>query len=124
MTPLHRSAAKACAVAQSALLSSRADANAKDGNRQTPLHLLAAKVPDEASMYSSENEGEDTCRAIMVKELVAHAADVNACDAVLPPLFLAASAGHCGVLRALLESDADVSRVDHTGGTVLHAIMS
>jgi len=126
-TPLHNAAARACAASQSSLLLARADVNAKDSSGQTPLHLLVRRIDDgkgTAFMRTSNDEAEDMRRAAMVKELIACAADVNVSDSMYPPLFLAANAGRCAVLRALLDGNADVSKVCSTGGTVLHSIMS
>jgi len=121
ITPLHLAAATRRSDMASLLLNAGAAPSAADRNGRTPLHRLA--VPDEPPPSGfgglSDFDANDRACAI-VDSLIAHGADINACNHEgRTPLHDAAQAGHEPLAQALLRHGADVERTDRHGKTAL-----
>jgi len=119
-TPLHEVASGGCALAgrgyvdaahaaiAKLLIERGADVNARNSDRETPLHLASS-----------------ACRAAIAKLLVDNGADANARDENgETPLHKAVRADCISVVKLLLEKGADVNARGEDGWTPLHGAAS
>ncbi|XP_046377652.2 uncharacterized protein LOC124149867 [Haliotis rufescens] len=115
--PLH-CAAKECIYKNiEVLLDSRADVNAKDASRKTPLHYLLAK--------QIQNEDEIESQSDSVKRLLQNGADV-CCedkDGNSPIHVAAASISNTKTFQQLLAKTGDVPKLNNAGLTPLHLLL-
>ena len=99
-----------------------ADASARDGDDQTPLHVVAASCVTPSSGYKSDLAGHESDLYPFAKLLLKHGADPNAAigESELTPLHVAAGGARTKLVELLLRKGAAVDARDSDGATALH----
>lgn len=101
-----------------ALLDKGADPSARDGNDETPMHVVA-RLCDHKGEYEREQRPSTIPTAKMLIQAGADLSAAAGSRGVLP-LHVAAAAGNVKLVELLLAKGANVDALDNEGATPLH----